>query len=108
QLQNDPDVQAFLADNVEKQAQMIVGSDPALASVVNQTTTAKSASGATGMSAAFVPGGNNRNTNDKKEDVKLATSAFQEVADIGDKIGVKHAGSQAAVGIGGRVAAAVG
>ncbi|MDY0918979.1 type III effector HrpK domain-containing protein [Pseudomonas viridiflava] len=108
QLQNDPDVQAFLADNVEKQAQMIVGSDPALASVVNQTATAKSASGATGMSAAFVPGGNNRNTNDKKEDVKLATSGFQEVADIGDKIGVKRAGSQAAVGIGGRVAAAVG
>ncbi|MEE4730571.1 type III effector HrpK domain-containing protein [Pseudomonas alliivorans] len=108
QLQNDPDVQAFLGDNVERQAQLIVGSDPALASVVNQTASAKAMSGAPGMSAAFVPGGTNRNTNDKKEDVKLAASAFQEVADIGDKIGVKRAGSQAAVGIGGRVAAAVG
>ncbi|MBX8484906.1 type III effector HrpK domain-containing protein [Pseudomonas cichorii] len=108
QLQNDPSVQDFLGKNTDRQAELIINSDPALAQVVNETTTKKAAAGTTGMSTAFTPGGTGKDTNQAKDDLKQAASTIHDVIDFGDKVGVRRAGANAAVGIGGRVAAAVG
>ncbi|MEN1835853.1 type III effector HrpK domain-containing protein [Pseudomonas lijiangensis] len=108
QLQNDPSVQDFLGKNTDRQAELIINSDPALARVVNETTSKKVPPGTAGMSTAFIPGGTGKDTNQTKDDLKLAANTVHDVIGFGDKVDVRKAGAKAAVGIGGRVAAAVG
>ncbi|RMQ46699.1 Type III helper protein HrpK1 [Pseudomonas cichorii] len=109
QLQDDPAVQAFLGKNTDRQAELILNSDPALARAVNETTrkNVAGAPGSTGMSTAFVPGGTGKDTNQAKDDAALAASTAQRVLGFGDNVDMRRTAGKVGVGLGGRIAGAI-
>ncbi|GFM52783.1 hypothetical protein PSCICE_40500 [Pseudomonas cichorii] len=106
QLQNDPSVQAFLGRNTDRQAELIINSDPALAQAVNETTR-KAAPGTTGINGTLIPGGSGKDTNQAKDDAKLAANTAQRVLGFGDNVDIGRTAGKVGIGLGGRIAGAV-
>ncbi|MFJ4145165.1 type III effector HrpK domain-containing protein [Pseudomonas sp. NPDC089734] len=107
QLQNDPDVQSFLGNSMERQAALIVNSDPALARAVNETSGKKTPAGTTGMSTVLTPGGTGKDTNQGKDDAKVAADTIHSVLGFGNNVDISRTAGKVGIGLGGRIAGAI-
>lgn len=104
QLQDDPDVQRFLASNLDEQAASIVGGDPRLATVVEKDARHT----ATGFRPGPGPSSERAGpTNEAKEALSVTADTLHRVVGFASN-SFEREGSKAAVGLGGRIAAAVG
>lgn len=103
QLQDDADVQTFLASNLDEQAASIVGGDPRLATVVE-----KDARHTAGLRPGPGPSSERAGpTNEAKEALSVTADTLHRVVGFASN-SFEREGSKAAVGLGGRIAAAVG
>lgn len=107
QLQDDPHVQAFLGDQATRQAQRIVNSDPALARAVNDSHDNRPATLSTGMSAPLTPAGSGKDTDQARDDAKVAMDTIHRVVGFGSNVDISRTATKVGIGLGGRMAAAV-
>nr|WP_298116433.1 type III effector HrpK domain-containing protein [uncultured Pseudomonas sp.] len=104
QLQDDPDVQTFLASNLDEQAASIVRGDPRLATVVEKDARHTAAGLRPGPGPSSERAGP---TNEAKEALSVTADTLHRVVGFASN-SFEREGSKAAVGLGGRIAAAVG
>lgn len=104
QLQADPDVQTFLASNLDEQAATIVNGDPRLAKVVEKDARHTPPGLHPGDGACPERAGP---TDENKEALGVTANTVHRVLNFGSDSFTRE-GTKAAVGVGGRIAAAVG
>lgn len=104
QLQDDPDVQAFLASNLDEQATSIVNSDPRLAKVIDKDARHTASGLHPGNGSSPERAGP---TDETKEALSVTADTLHRVVGFASN-SFEREGSKAAVGLGGRIAAAVG
>ena len=104
QLQADPDVQTFLASNLDEQAASIVNGDPRLAKVVEKDARHTPPGLHPGDGACPERAGP---TDENKEALGVTANTVHRVLNFGSDSFTRE-GTKAAVGVGGRIAAAVG